>query len=161
MNYKSELHLPVWDVYVDRITVVQQTSDVRHRRVQQPLALIQAALFDGLRERAWVSERIQLLVGVRQCGMLEEVVEMKMRSECKPGESVDRVHAHPSQPPSSEKPLTWMKKKKKKVHPLCRGKPRSHLDGVIPHAGDVHSGTRLQVGPAQVAVHGDLPVAFW
>ena len=60
------LHLPVWDVNVDRIAVVQQTSDVRHRRVQQPLALIQAALLDGLGEGAWVSERIQLLAGGRQ-----------------------------------------------------------------------------------------------
>ncbi len=60
---RAGTHLPVGNVDVHGILVVQQAPHIRHGRVQQPLLVVQAAPLDGLGRRARVRQAVQLLTG--------------------------------------------------------------------------------------------------
>ena len=53
------LHLPVGNVDVRRVLVVQQAAHVAHGRVYEALLLVQAALLDRFRQRARVRKLLQ------------------------------------------------------------------------------------------------------
>mmetsp|Transcript_11845 Transcript_11845/g.34960 ORF Transcript_11845/g.34960 Transcript_11845/m.34960 type:complete len:278 (-) Transcript_11845:404-1237(-) len=54
------LQLPVGDVDVHGVLVVHEPADVRHRRVQAALLLVQRSLPDRVGQRAWVRQHVQL-----------------------------------------------------------------------------------------------------
>ena len=60
-------HLPIWDVNVDSVSVVEKASNIRHWSIQQSLLLVETSPLLRTRHRTWIWHCVHFLYLKRLC----------------------------------------------------------------------------------------------